>query len=388
MSAVLKRLHGHHDHLLELIYHTAVDTRQWPVFMRRLVDLIDGRSARILFMDASASSVQNSFKVNIDDAYHQQYVDHFVNTCPWRPELAYKSKGRLYSTFLDFTCDQKGYHGTEFYNDWASPQGIEHGMLGTVAYRDNHTVQLLVQRTVEPGHFTRGEIAYVSTLVPHIRRALELRRRLDAEQTKRSLAQQAAEARTLPFLLLDSQLRVTYVSDCAKTVLDRHSELDIRNDRLFCSDPTLGARLRQLLLDTAAADRGAWDKAGGSLLAPDKRARVLELIVYPLHPAYHGVFATGDAHVVVYLNDETMAHRLDRRLIRARFKLTSAETELAESLINGVGLEEHAKRRRTSIHTVRTQSKTLLAKTGCSRQGQLLPKLFPYVYASVYASRS
>ena len=388
MSAVLKRLHGHHDHLLELIYHTAVDTRQWPVFMRRLVDLIDGRSARILFMDANASSVQNSFKVNIDDGYHRQYVDHFVNTCPWRPELAYKSKGRLYSTFLDFTCDQKGYHATEFYNDWAGPQGIEHGMLGTVAYRDNHTVQLLVQRTVEPGHFTRGEIAYVSTLVPHIRRALELRRRLDAEQTKRSLAQQAAEARTLPFLLLDSQLRVTYVSDCAKTVLDRHSELDILNDRLCCGDPTLGARLRQLLLDTAAADRGAWDKAGGSLLAPDKRARVLELIVYPLHPAYDGVFATGDAHVVVYLHDETMAHRLDRRLIRARFKLTSAETELAESLINGVGLEEHAKRRRTSIHTVRTQSKTLLAKTGCSRQGQLLPKLFPYVYASVYASRS
>lgn len=382
MSAVLKRLHGHHDHLLELIYHTAVDTRQWPVFMRRLVDLIDGRSARILFMDANASSVRNSFKVNIDDGYHQQYVDHFVNTCPWRPELAYKSKGRLYSTFLDFTCDQKGYHATEFYNDWAGPQGIEHGMLGTVAYRDNHTVQLLVQRTVEPGHFTRGEIAYVSTLVPHIRRALELRRRLDAEQTKRSLAQQAAEARTLPFLLLDSQLRVTYVSDCAKTVLDRHSELDLRNDRLFCSDPTLGVRLRQLLLDTAAADRGAWDKAGGSLLAPDKRARVLELIVYPLHPAYHGVFATGDAHVVVYLNDETMAHRLDRRLIRARFGLTSAETDLAESLINGVGLEEHAKRRRTSIHTVRTQSKSLLAKTGCSRQAQLPPKLFPYVCAS------
>ena len=378
MSAVLKRLHGHHDHLLELIYHTAVDAQQWPVFMRRLVDRTDGRSARILFMDANASSVRNSFKVNIDDGYHQQYVDHFVNTCPWRPELAYKSKGRLYSTFLDFTCDQKGYHATEFYNDWAGPQGIEHGMLGTVAYRDNHTVQLLVQRTVEPGHFTRGEIAYVSTLVPHIRRALELRRRLDAEQTKRSLAQQAAEARTLPFLLLDSQLRVIYFSDCAKTVLDRHSELDLRNDRLFCSDPTLGARLRQLLLDTAA----------GSLLAPDKLARVLELIVYPLHPAYDGVFANGDAHVVVYLNDETMAHRLDRRLIRARFKLTSAETELAESLINGVGLEEHAKRRRTSIHTVRTQSKTLLAKTSCSRQGQLLPKLFPYVYASVYASRS
>ena len=193
--------------------------------------------------------------------------------------------------------------------------------------------------------------------------------------------QQAADARTLPFLLLDSQLRVVHACERAEAVLERHGEFDICGERLSSSDPTFGARLRQLLLDTAAADGGSWEKAGGSLAAPNKLGRVLELIVYPLHPAYQGVFSTGDAHVVVYLNDETTAHRLDRRLIRARFELTSAETELAESLINGVSLEEHARRRRTSIHTVRTQSKSLLAKTGCSRQGQLLPKLFPYVYA-------
>ena len=382
MSGVLKRLHEHHDHLVEFIYHTAVDARQWSGFMRRLVELIDGRSARMLFMDANASRVRNSCKFNIDDSYHQQYVDYFVNECPWRPELTYKRKSRLYSTFLDFSCDQKGYHGTEFYNDWARPQGIEHGMLGTVASRDDHNVQLMVQRTGEPGHFTRREITYVNTLVPHIRRALELQRRLDVERVGSSLARQAAEARALPFLLLDSHLRVIHLSERAKTLLDRHSGLRVKNDRLCCGDPTLGARLRQTLQQTAAAANGSWDKAGGSLMVPDKRGRTLELIVYPLHPAYRGLFSTGEVHVAVYLNGESMTLRLDRRLIRARFGLTSAETDLAESLINGVGLEEHAKRRRTSIHTVRTQSKSLLAKTGCSRQAQLPPKLFPYVCAS------
>ena len=382
MSTVLTRLHGHHDRLLELIYHTTVDARQWPVFMRKLVELIDGRSARMLFMDASARRVDNSFKVNIDEDYHQQYVDYFVNKCPWRPELSGKPDSRMYSTFLDFACDQDSYHATEFYNDWARPQGIEHGMLGTVACRDDHTVQLLVQRTGEPGHFTRAELAYVDTLVPHIRRALELQRRLDLERAGSSIAQQAAEARALPFLVLDSRLRVIYLSERAEKLLARHSELRVRNDRLRCSDPTLGVRLRQILKDTAAAADDSWEKAGGSLMAPDQLGHVLELIVYPLHPAYRGLFSTGDAHLAVYLNGDATSLRLDRRLIRMRFNLTSAETELAESLINGIGLEDHAKRRRTSIHTVRTQSKTLLAKTGCSRQGQLLPKLFPYVCAS------
>jgi DNA-binding CsgD family transcriptional regulator len=67
--------------------------------------------------------------------------------------------------------------------------------------------------------------------------------------------------------------------------------------------------------------------------------------------------------------------------VQAQFKLTGAELHLAESLLNGVGLEEHAKRRRTSIHTVRTQSKSLLAKTGCSRQARLLPLLYPYTHS-------
>lgn len=74
--------------LLEQLYRTPVDITQWQGFLAKLTDATSSRSARLLVMDKEAKRVHYSDKVNIDDDQHRDYVNHFVNLCPWRPELA------------------------------------------------------------------------------------------------------------------------------------------------------------------------------------------------------------------------------------------------------------------------------------------------------------
>ena len=58
--------------------------------------------------------------------------------------------------------------------------------------------------------------------------------------------------------------------------------------------------------------------------------------------------------------------------LAARYGLTNAEAELAEQLATGRSLAEVAQRRGRSLNTARTQLGGLLAKTGATRQSDLV----------------
>jgi uncharacterized pyridoxal phosphate-containing UPF0001 family protein len=53
--------------VLEHLYRTPTDVRQWRGFLAKLTDATNSRSARLLVMDKEAKRVHYSDKVNIDD---------------------------------------------------------------------------------------------------------------------------------------------------------------------------------------------------------------------------------------------------------------------------------------------------------------------------------
>lgn len=58
-------------------------------------------------------------------------------------------------------------------------------------------------------------------------------------------------------------------------------------------------------------------------------------------------------------------------LLQSLFNLTPAEAALAQRIGMGQSVEEIAQSHGRSVHTLRSQLKSVLAKTGCSRQAEL-----------------
>ncbi len=377
-NRVLSRLHQQRNQLIESIYQSAVQPKHWHHFMGSLINTLDGRSARLLFMNPVADQVRASFKVNIDDGFHQQYIDYYVNACPWRPELAGKPKGRMYSTFLDFSCSQKQFHGTEFYHDWARLQGIEHGICGTVTQDRQTTVQFLVQRTAEAGYFTHEETDFVNRqLLPHMRAALTLAEQLEVNQQRTEAIVQASNFSPMPFALLDRQLKISYLSATAQEILRRH-DLKIQSDQLVCRQPHEHEQLRQLLRKTLNGMRNQWREVGGQMAVSSGQG-ILELMCFPLHPILEDHNFWKQGFVVLFLNEQRRRLSLNKLWVQEKFKITHAEISLVEALINGLSLQEFADSKSTSIHTVRSQCKSVLRKTDCPRQAALIRVMLPYL---------
>jgi DNA-binding CsgD family transcriptional regulator len=74
---------------------------------------------------------------------------------------------------------------------------------------------------------------------------------------------------------------------------------------------------------------------------------------------------------LVLLRDRTGCRQVAGFLAQ-RYRLTSAEVDLALALWNGLLVAEYASRRNVAMSTVRTQLKALLAKTGARRQSDVV----------------
>lgn len=343
-DSTLKNIQAAHTQLCETLYEAAISPQVWPKFMRQFVEITDSRSARLLMLDQSAINVQQSFKVNIDDNYHQQYVDYYVNACPWRTELKEKSPGQLYSTYLDFSCSQKQFLNTEFFTDWARPQQIHHGMCGTLYEDEQHKIQFLIQRTSEPGHYQEAEKELINSLVvPHMRRVCQLNMLYARMEEKSAAIAGAAGHSPLPFALLDDCAEVVHVSPGAERIFSRSNVLSLRQNKLTASEPKTQLRLTQLIDEAHGAALGAWDTTGGLLQIKRVAGPNLSVLISPIAGnAEQMLFSPRQPYVAVFIYDPSQYTEITEHMLCTYYGLTAAEARVACSIARGESLEDIA----------------------------------------------
>jgi DNA-binding CsgD family transcriptional regulator len=76
--------------------------------------------------------------------------------------------------------------------------------------------------------------------------------------------------------------------------------------------------------------------------------------------------------VVTFVSNPGQQSEASEQLLTQLFGLTRAEAALATQLSRGLPLQEAADALHISLHTARTQLKAIFAKTGVSRQAELI----------------
>ncbi len=345
----------------------------WLDFMRGLTNVLEARSARLLVLDREGRTVHRRLAIDHDEHYLRQYVNYYVNVCPWRPELSRKPTGRMFSSYFDFSCPQSEFLESEFFHDWARPQGIYHGLLGTVFADEHQRVQLMLQREQRSGHFTEAHKQLVDLFVPHIRRACELGRVFESERGLGSAITRSAEKIPQPFLLLDERGSAVHVSPQADALLTRTEALTLRAGRLRARRPDLQRKLQSLIHSCTRAAAGAWDHTGGALRLPCRSLGELVVSAFPVHgDADAFLFAARRCFAAVYVAPTHARVQVVRDQLARLFALTPAEADLAARLAEGEALQKAIEGRGISVNTARSHLKRTFAKLHVRSQAELV----------------
>jgi DNA-binding CsgD family transcriptional regulator len=360
---------GHH---IDCVYQAAVAPEHWPVFLDALSKELWAASIHILFRCPSDRVRGIDFSLGVDVPTAEAYHTYFYKISPWLPDIAAASEGQI-RAFDSFVPDAELLR-TEFYNDWMRPQGILHGLGGSLCKSDSQELVSSFGAFREKGRgaFEKQDLDRILLLVPHLQRALTIQRRVGAAELRAGATEEALDQISGGVILLDERGAPIVTNRSADRILAMNDGLTLDRDGPRAALAEQTRELQRALAGAAMTGASKGEDAGAVLrLARPSGRPALEVVVTPIRQATSPLFDRRATAAIFVAESDAQAERPPERLRRI-YGLTPMEAEVASRIASGMGLGEISDALGISIHTVRGHLKQLFRKTGAHRQAELV----------------
>lgn len=170
-------------------------------------------------------------------------------------------------------------------------------------------------------------------------------------------------------LLLNDQQRVIYQSDRIGEWIRQH-QLPLRLNPHFCLSAPKQAKQFQAFLKAIKSSRpqhSGQPTESCNLLLPSSAEHDLRLNCFALEPN-----PINDIKILILLSSPGLISDSQWQAFRNQHQLTGAELRLSAGLAKGLSLDDYSQKHQLSIHTARSQLKSVFAKTETRRQSDLV----------------
>jgi DNA-binding CsgD family transcriptional regulator len=270
---------------------------------------------------------------------------------------------------------------TAFYNDYTRPLDIDHGM-GLCLWTNNsgQMTSISLNRSHRAGVFSMKELECVKFLLPHFRSAYAIMRRLSWLETRAATFATAIDRLHVGLLLVDSEGSCEYRNQAADLALSSRRGVWLSaGDYLRCADPQTQARLLEAVALAAA----------GKLPAPrrifirDPQGELSYVFtVAMLRGELSRLCAQRALCASIFIHYPSAPEQNAAEILQQAFVLTPAETRLAILVVDGTTIANCAEVLGVGMTTIRTQLRSLFAKTHTRRQAELALALSAVLRAS------
>lgn len=359
-----------YDDLIGKIYDAAVMPELWPVFLEQLSEAFNSRGTVIYLMDFSSRSAtcrsdEISFiqSARIAPETAVSYDRYYSKVNVWLENSRDLPEGKLITTDRLFPVRELAK--TEWYNDWLKPQGYFHAMIGHLLKQDTLAVRLSIFRPKQQP-FSADETALFARLVPHLRRACMVHKKLSEVERVQATDIDLLNRLPVGLVLFDKCGQAVFINHMAET-LDGFC-LNAAG-RCLAGSANETRALRQLIDNAAELGR-----CNAMSLHRNNSNRPLSAIAVSLQSRPLPFSGSAPA-VALFIYDPDRPLDLDDNLLTQCYGLSPAEAKLATALLRGQAPGDYAQTRGISNNTVKTQLKQVLAKTGTHRQSELMQLL-------------
>ena len=355
---------GQLSETVDRIYEASVIPTFWPDVLRRFAELAESREAALVATDGEAYKWIGSSAA----------AEHLAENHYAYEGGAERSRRLIRLNRPGFFTDFDVFSEAEMaslplFRDFLFPIGYGRGIATAIQIPTGETIILHAEGDFRSGRTSRELIGRLDSLRPHFARSAMISAKLSFER-----------ARTAVETLSGIGLAACAVG-AAGRVLVANSEFDKAigqwttrvGDRIALYDDRANTLLASALR-SIATHQGVRSIA----LAATETNDPAVLHVVPVRRAAQDLFSQASAILVVTVAASTVTQSTG--ILQALFDLTPTEAVVAARVAAGHTLEQIALSESKSIETVRNQLKSVLAKTGCSRQvdvARLLTSLVP-----------
>ncbi|MBA1146900.1 helix-turn-helix transcriptional regulator [Ectothiorhodospiraceae bacterium WFHF3C12] len=355
--------------IVGMLYEASADAAHWPEVLCCIAHTFGAKSAVLRTVRTGPHrDVHATYHYNMHDPLQQDYEGGLVQEDPYLEVLDRVPTGRMVTN--DNMIDLEALRHTEFYRSYMCPLD-NHFIVGGILERHEDEACSLIglHRHSNAARFDNQVLAALQTLAPHLRRALWLQRTMQRSAQRAAAAEAALDGIGVACFLLDDTGRLTHTNGVGEALIRDDTRFRLSGGRLLAAAPQCGGGHEPLIELLSRPDMHPLTSNQPLLLrSPDNHGPHLVAISAPAQGAVSG--SRADTAVYVGNLDETGV--LDASLLRELYGLTPAEANLAIGLGRGSELAQIADDWAVSRETLRTHLKRVLAKTGTSRQVELI----------------
>lgn len=225
-----------------------------------------------------------------------------------------------------------------------------------------------IQASIERGNqpYTTEHVSVLNKVLPHLQQAGRLATALGIARSEGAL--ETFDTMRIGAALLDYAGRVTLMNPEGERLLNTAARL--QSGMIVPYDRDATAALRRMIGMATSPERGLTADLTDMVVLKRPHGRPLFLRIAPLPKSRADMFQMAKAILTIIDPDDRPD--IDQSRLMRLLGLTSAEARLAKALAKGATLAEIADDFNLSMKTVRTQLRSIFAKTETHRQSDLV----------------
>jgi DNA-binding CsgD family transcriptional regulator/PAS domain-containing protein len=284
------------------------------------------------------------------------------------------------STFLG--TEKIGFRALQrspFYDILSAPLDLRFVCGGILENDGNHHSALYFWRRKDQSDFDRASMAALAAVLPHVRQALEVQRRIRGPQLDGTpvgaLTLATFQNSRHGILVLDEKGKVLFANLEAERIARSGQGIHIRNGLLCLDDAQAASEVDRLMAHALGISRDTAFAPMRPIRIPQKSgAQSYEFLMIPVTDGVQrAILPPAAAFMVAVTDPDTIAGASHQRL--RGYGLTGAEARLCQALIRTGSLHHAADQLHISPSTARSHLKNVFTKLGVTSQVQLVMRL-------------
>lgn len=348
--------------LIDRIYECAFAPEHWPGVFDELAKIADARGGYLFTANRKVINWTASASLQLG---MQAFVAGDFYTRTSRPARALASGHAGFLRDYDVFTDEE-LAADPIYRDLLWPAGLGWCAATAIRLPTGDELFLCVEREHARGPVEATAIEQLDALRPHLARSALIAARLQLERVRAASAMLASIG--LPALVFDRAGRVLVANE----LMERPSDhVHWRAQARFALKDSKADALLRRAMETLQAD-GAGSNRSFPVRGPDAQVALIAHVV-PIRGSARDLFSQSVGVLILMPAKTPQAPSVE--LVQSLFDLTAAEARVARSLTMGQTVDEIASENGVSSHTVRTQVRGVLEKTGSRRQADVIALL-------------
>jgi DNA-binding CsgD family transcriptional regulator len=358
--------------VIETIYDASLDAALWPGALEAACTFVNGCAAHVFYQSTTADGMSVFHSWGDDPHYTRLFADAYVGLSPFFPAQLFLDVGTVHDVQDVLPIDE--FRETRLYREWARPQGVLDALYVNLERSAAGAAAMTMRRFERDGLFGPQGKSRLGLIVPHVRRAISIGKVIDFHK-----ANEAALARTLDglaaaVLLVAADRRLVYVNENASAMLAAGTVLRASTGRLAAADPAADRTLQDAIAAAARGDAALGSNGVAISLAGDGRTSQV-VHVLSLVSGQRREMLDRQAAAALFVRETTLATPGPLEIVAKLHNLTAGEVRVLAAVAETGSVAAMAAALGISEATVKTHLHRLFAKTGASRQADLVKLL-------------